>query len=98
MHDRYVSPAIGKQADELFHFVANAIRGQAKVHEHLAGHAFLLSHQAEEQMFGTDEIVIESASFLDGKLDGFLRPWSQRRLPCLHVVAPRSCLDNPVDL
>jgi hypothetical protein len=58
---RPVSPAHGS-----FYGSAHLFRRYIQAREHAHGHAAFFGHQAQQDMFGPDEPVVEAAGFLSG--------------------------------
>ncbi len=82
--------------EQVEHLLAHFFELQIEVHQHLGGHALLLSQESEQEVFGPHIVVVEVAGFLDGVLDHLLRPRSLGKLPHRDHVGTR--LDDLLDL
>jgi hypothetical protein len=56
----------------VIHLLAHLVQAHAQTLEHAGRDALTLSHQAQEQVFGANIVVVEAAGFLDGELNDLL--------------------------
>ena len=59
-------------AEQVQDFLADFFQLQTEIHQYLRGNAFLLAEQTQQQMLGTDVVVIEVASLFHRVLNDFL--------------------------
>ena len=87
-------------AEQAQHFFSHVFEFQTEVHQHLCGHTFLLTNQAEEQVFGTDVVVVEVPCLFHRVLDHLLGARRLRQLTHRDHIRPRlhDLLDFESDL
>ena len=84
------------RAEQIEHLFADVFQAQVQIHQHLRGYAVLLAKQPQQQVLGTDVVMVQVAGFLDGVLDDFLGPRCLRQLA--HRDRFRPALDQLFDL
>ena len=78
------------------YLLAHVLELEAQVHQDLCCHAFLLSQQAQEQVLGSDIVVIEIPRFFHRVFENLLGPWRLGQFPHGHHVRAR--LNQLLDL
>jgi len=82
-------------SEQVENFVADIFEFESEVHEDLSGNAFLFPQQPEQQMLGTDVVMIQVAGFIHRIFDHLLGAGSLREFA--HGDHIRSGLDNFFD-
>ena len=73
---------------ELDHLLAHAGQVGAELHEHLRGHAFALTDEAEEDVLGADVVVTELQRLTKRELEDLLRTRRERDVPRRRLRRP----------
>jgi hypothetical protein len=89
----------GTLAHDLHHLGAHLFQVHAETLENAGGDALPFPHQSEQQMLGSDVVMVEASRFVDGELDDLLRPGGKPDLTHDHGLAPADDeLDGRPDL
>src|SRR5256885_12348803 len=68
---------VGTSANHLFDLAPDGLEIHAHISEHVDGDTLAEPEQAEQEMFGADEIVIEAVGFLARQSEGLLSAWRE---------------------
>ncbi len=74
----------GEHADDL---VADLLGVGVEVEQDARGDAFVLAHEAEQDVLGADVVVAERERLAERQLENLLRAWRERDLAARHLVA-----------
>jgi hypothetical protein len=66
--------------DDAVGLFSNLLKAYAETFKNTSSDTFALAHQSDEQVLGANVVVVQSASFVNRKLDDFLRPWGETNL------------------
>src|SRR5207244_10162921 len=67
--------------------LAHLVQAHAEAFQYARRDPLAFANQTEQQMLGPNVVVVETPSFLNGKLDHLLRTWSEADLSRDHPLA-----------